>query len=75
MLYENGLLYKDYFVGNIFFWIIDEKVEVEIIDLNCMCFGNVGIEVGCKNFECFFGIYEMFVILVEEYVKVCGFDV
>ena len=54
---------------------IDEKVEVEIIDLNRMRFGNVGIEAGCKNFERLPGTHEMFAILAEEYAKARGFDV
>ena len=50
-------------------------VEVEIIDLNRMRFGNVGIEAGCKNFERLPGTHEMFAILAEEYAKARGFDV
>ena len=75
MLHENGLLHKDYSAGNILFRTIDEKVEVEIIDLNRMRFGNVGIEAGCKNFERLPGTHEMFAILAEEYAKARGFDV
>ena len=50
-----------------FFEQLIEKVEVEIIDLNRMRFGNVGIEAGCKNFERLPGTHEMFAILAEEY--------
>ena len=75
MLHENGLLHNDYSAGNILFRTLDEKVEVEIIDLNRMRFGNVGIEAGCKNFERLPGTHEMFAILAEEYAKARGFDV
>lgn len=74
LLHENGLLHKDYSAGNILFQTIDNKVEVEIIDLNRMRFGNVDIKAGCKNFERLPGTHEMFAILAEEYAKARGFD-
>lgn len=50
-IHNNGVLHKDYSATNILFRDDREKIEVEIIDLNRMYFGKIGLEKGCKNFD------------------------
>ncbi|MDR0824515.1 MAG: glycosyltransferase [Prevotella sp.] len=73
-LHEKGFLHKDYSGGNILFRETVEDVIVEIVDLNRMRFGKVGLETGCKNFERLTGTREMFAVLADEYAKARGFD-
>ena len=73
-LHEHGYLHKDYSRGNILFRETDGGVKVEIIDLNRIRFMEIGMEVGCKNFERLPGTQEMFAVLADEYAKVRGFD-
>ena len=42
------------------------EVKVEIIDLNRIRFMEIGMEMGCKNFERLPGTPEMFAILADE---------
>ncbi len=50
-IHEKGYLHKDYSAGNILFRDDTKEIQVEIIDLNRMKFGKVGLEKACKNFE------------------------
>lgn len=74
LLHENNLLHKDYSAGNILFRMTETGVDVEIVDLNRMRFGEVSMKMGCQNFERLPGTYEMFATLANEYAKVRGFN-
>ncbi len=73
-MHENGLLHKDYSRGNILFCPGEEGVRVEVIDLNRIRFGHVGMEAGCKNFERLPATPEMLAVMAEEYAAARGFD-
>lgn len=73
-MHEHGYLHKDYSRGNILFKETDGGVKVEIIDLNRIRFMEIGMEVGCKNFERLPGTQKMFTVLADEYAKARGFD-
>lgn len=73
-MHELGYLHKDYSRGNILFKETDEKVLVEIIDLNRIRFRKVDMLTGCKNFERLPGNAEILRILADEYAKARGFD-
>lgn len=73
-MHEHGLLHKDYSRGNILFHPEAGGVRIEIIDLNRIRFGRVGIEAGCKNFERLPASPEMLAIMADEYAAARGFD-
>lgn len=74
LMHENGLLHKDYSRGNILFRPGAGGARVEIIDLNRIRFGRVGIEAGCKNFERLPATPEMLATMADEYAAARGFD-
>ncbi len=73
-MHEHGYLHKDYSRGNILFRETNGDVKVEIIDLNRIRFMEIGMEMGCKNFERLPGTRKMFAVLADEYAKARGFD-
>ena len=73
-LHENGVIHKDYSAGNILFGTFDDKVKVEIIDLNRIRFEKVGMEEGCRNFDRLPGSPEALRIMSDEYARLRGFD-
>ena len=73
-MHDHGYLHKDYSRGNILFRETGNEVKVEIIDLNRIRFMEIGMEMGCKNFERLPGTPEMFAILADEYAKARGFE-
>ena len=74
VLHEHDCLHKDYSAGNVLFKELSVGIQVEIIDLNRMRFGKVGMEEGCKNFERLPGTDKMFEVLANEYASIRGFD-
>lgn len=74
IMHDHGYLHKDYSRGNILFRETGNEVKVEIIDLNRIRFMEIGMEMGCKNFERLPGTPEMFAILADEYAKARGFE-
>jgi glycosyltransferase involved in cell wall biosynthesis len=73
-LHEKGVLHQDYSAGNILFQIKDEKIEIELIDLNRIKFGYVDLENGCRNFERLNTNAESLKIMAKEYAVNRGFD-
>lgn len=73
-LHEKGFLHKDYSGGNILFDDSNEKIHVEIIDLNRMHFSKIDVKTGCKNFERLTASEEMLEIIGKAYAKARGFD-
>ena len=73
-LHEKGILHRDYSAGNILFEQKNNKIEIEILDLNRMDFGIVGLEKGCKNFERLNIDSESLTLMAKEYAAVRGFN-
>ena len=73
-MHKNGFLHKDYSGGNILFDDREELIKTEIIDLNRMEFGKIGMKKGCKNFERLVATEETLEILGEAYAKYRNFD-
>lgn len=49
-------------------------IKLEIVDLNRMFIGTIGMKAGCKNFERLPATPQMHRWMAEEYAKVRGFD-
>ena len=73
-MHELGYLHRDYSAGNILFRDDKEEIAVELIDLNRMSFGHIGMEKGCRNFERLSCSDEMLRVLAETYAAARGFD-
>ena len=73
-LHEKGILHRDYSAGNILFQQKNNKIEIEILDLNRMEFGKVDLEKGCKNFERLNIDSESLTLMAKEYAIVRDFD-
>lgn len=73
-LHEKGILHHDYSAGNILFQIKEDKIDIEIIDLNRIDFGKVDLERGCRNFERLNIDAESLRIMAIEYALTRGFD-
>lgn len=73
-LHEKGILHQDYSAGNILFKHKNNKIEIEILDLNRMRFGKVDLEKGCKNFERLNIDSESLTLMAKEYAIVRDFD-
>lgn len=75
ILHEHGYAHKDYGRGNILFdRNADGTVRIELVDLNRMHIGPVGLKAGCKNLERLPATPQMHRWLAEEYAKMRGFD-
>ena len=73
-MHEHGFLHRDYSAGNILFRDDMPEIEVELIDLNRMSFGQVGMEKGCRNFERLSCPDRMLKVLADTYARERGFD-
>lgn len=74
VLHEHGYAHKDYGRGNILFGKDADGIKIEIVDLNRMYIGHIGMKTGCKNFERLPATPKMHRIMANEYAKVRGFD-
>ena len=52
----------------------DGSAKIEIVDLNRMYIGHIGLRRGCRNFERLPATPQMHRYMAEEYAKVRGFD-
>lgn len=75
ILHEHGYAHKDYGRENILFRKTPEGVRLEIVDLNRMTVGTIGMKAGCKNFERLPATPQMHRWMAEAYAKARGFDV
>lgn len=73
-LHEHGYAHKDYGRANILFQQTPEGIRIELVDLNRMAIGTIGMEAGCKNFERLPATPQMHRWMAEEYAKARGFD-
>ena len=74
IIHEKGILHHDYSAGNILFQQTDDKIEIEIIDLNRIEFGTVDLEKGCRNFERLNIDPKSLEIMAREYAFGRGFE-
>ena len=73
-LHDLGILHKDYSSGNLLYEINQHEVLLQVIDLNRMRFGRVGLKKGCKNFERLCLNEEILSRIAEEYAEARSFD-
>lgn len=73
-LHKAGVVHKDYSPGNILFDKVNGEWQFEIVDINRMRFGKVGMRRGCRNFCRLWGKRDFFEILSDEYAKTMGYD-
>ncbi|MDD2559059.1 MAG: glycosyltransferase [Bacteroidales bacterium] len=73
-LHDLGILHKDYSSGNLLYEINKHEVLLQVIDLNRMRFGRVGLKKGCKNFERLCLNEEILSRIAEEYSEARSFD-
>ena len=74
ILHEHGYAHKDYGRENILFQKVPGGIKLEIVVLNRMFIGTIGMKAGCKNFERLPATPQMHRWMAEEYAKVRGFD-
>lgn len=74
-MHEAGFLHKDYSAGNILFDDRQPEIQVEIIDLNRMRLGSIGMREGCRNFERLPGKEDWLKVMAEIYATERRFDV
>lgn len=75
LLHENGLAHKDYGRANILFGQApDGSIELDLVDLNRMHHGPLGIKAGCKNFERLPATPHMHRVMAEAYARARSFD-
>lgn len=74
-LHEHGIRHGDYSGGNIVFEYREGKVAIELIDLNRLKFGKVGLLDGCRNFERLNIDAEALRIMAKTYAEARHFDV
>lgn len=73
-LHDLGILHKDYSSGNLLYEINKYEVALQVIDLNRMRFGKVGLKKGCKNFERLCLNDEILRRIAEEYAEARSLD-
>ena len=73
-LHEKGILHRDYSAGNILFQQNNNKIDIEILDLNRMDFGIIDLEKGCRNFERLNIDSESLTLMAKEYATVRNFN-
>lgn len=73
-MHEQELYHKDFSGGNILFDDKEEKIPIEIIDINRMEFGPVDLDKGCRNFERLPASDPMIEVMAHTYAAKRGFD-
>ena len=73
-LHDAGVYHKDYSPGNILFQKTDTGIDFCIVDINRIRFGEVGKELGFKNFERIWAGDKMLITIAERYARNRGFD-
>lgn len=73
-LHEHGFAHLDYGRGNILFRQEDGVVKLELVDLNRIYRGRIGMIRGCKNLERLPATPEMHWWISEEYARARGFN-
>ena len=74
-LHNNNILHKDLSKGNILFFVEDEKIRFELIDINRMVFKKVNLKEGCKNFKRTIGDDETLAYIATYYAQYRNLDV
>jgi len=69
-----GLLHKDFSPGNILFDYIDNKWQIELVDINRMRRGSVSMQRGCSNFCRLWGNEALLERVAKAYADERGFD-
>ena len=74
IMHNKGYAHKDYGCGNILFEKVENGVKIDLIDLNRMYIGKVGLKSGCKNFEKIPASSKMQEYMAQEYAKYRNFN-
>ncbi len=75
-MHQKEVMHLDYSPGNILYrQNVDGSFEFSIVDINRMHFGKVGREQGLLNFKRLWGPKRFFIMMIEEYARVRGYDV
>ncbi|WP_085537277.1 glycosyltransferase family A protein [Massilibacteroides vaginae] len=73
-MHEKGFLHKDFSGGNILFDDDKKDINVELVDLNRICFKKVGKDDGCKNLERLSSTNEITSLIGKTYAIERGYD-
>lgn len=73
-MHEQGVLHRDYSPQNILCDRVDGRWQFDIVDINRLRFGEVGMHDGCRSFARLWGKEDFFTLLAREYAKARGFD-
>ncbi len=73
-MHEKGILHKDLSRGNVLFKIDSGKVLFDLVDINRIYFGKIGVKKGCKNFERTIGSNETLTMIADYYADYRGFN-
>ena len=68
-MHQNKIFHRDLSGGNILFGMVDNKLKLELLDLNRMSFMKISLSLGCKNFERLDATPQDLVIMGTAYAK------
>lgn len=74
-MHNNGIMHLDYSPGNILWKKTYDSYSFSIVDTNRMYFGKVDMGKGCANFKRLWGPKSFFILLIQEYAKIRGFNI
>lgn len=73
-MHEQQVLHRDFSPGNILWEKDDAGYHFQIVDINRMRFGTVGMKPGCRNFARLWGPKRFISLLVRAYAEKRGFN-
>lgn len=73
-LHERGLAHEDFGRGNILFMKTDKGIHIEVVDLNRLHIGKIGLRYGCKNMERLPATPHFHRLIADEYARIRGYD-
>ena len=73
-MHDARVLHRDYSPGNVLWTKMDDGYHFSILDINRLYFGDVDMDMGCRNFARLWAPRKAFVIMAHEYARARGFD-
>ena len=74
ILHEHGYAHKDFGRGNILFMKTDNGIHIDVVDLNRLHIGRIGLREGCKNMERLPATPHFHRLIANEYARIRGYD-